>query len=274
MGFFSDFFSTGGKTEVVADPYKDVREPLVGFLNKRIGQPGPTYSGQRVAGMSDPERASIDFLNQYQTGARGLGETGRAAKGEIMKTLEGNYDPSTSPYYQAVKAEAERNLSKTKEGIADRQAGAGGFFSGATQQMMTDADIGVNQYLAAVMGDLAEKERQNMLGVIPQAYAMDVAERNIPLETAMNLQAYGSLPRMLEQAGLDTGYEDWFLSNIQYPMDIANLSAGVQTPPTYQRTSPGMFWQMANTGLEAVGDYFTAGQYSKSRGGPKKPERS
>ena len=91
--------------ETAYDPFGSTRSKLNTFLSDRIGQKGPLYTGDRVAPVSGLEQKSIDIAEKAAD-RPATGANYSLASEEIKKTLSGDYDPSTSPYYQAVKAEA------------------------------------------------------------------------------------------------------------------------------------------------------------------------
>lgn len=230
---------------VVADPYGQTRNAYLDWLNPQIGQPGKKYEGELVAPMSEQENKSFDFLRKY--GEQGFGDTFNQAKGEISKTLTNQYDPSTSPYYQAVKAQAASNLADTQKNIASNAAGGGRYWSGARLKAQgkaaTDSEMGLN----TLLGQLSQQERQNMLSVLPLASQMGQAEQQLPLEQAAAYQQLGALPRSIQQT-LDQGnYNEWLRSEVDYPLQIAALAANAQTPPTYQQKSPSVGDQLLGT---------------------------
>src|SRR3990167_7953164 len=211
--------------QTLYDPFASSRSKLNSYLTEKIGQKGPAFGGDRVAPLSDLEQKSIDKAGEYAAQPATTPTSGYAAD-EIKKTLSGDYDPSTSPYYQAVKAEAERNLTKTQENIADKAAGGGRFFSGARLKAQADAAADVNIGLNKQLGALAENERQNRLSVLPQALDLDEQQTNAPAKQAQALQVLGALPREQQQALLDAIYQEFLLSEYEYPLNIAQLASG------------------------------------------------
>lgn len=255
-----DFFKSKKQTPevaVVADPYKDVREPLNNYLNQNIGKVTP-YQGEQVAPMSSQEQKSLGTLDQYTGGADS--STYNAGKAQIEGTLNGKYDPTTSPYYQAVKAEAYRNLGDTQKGIADNAAGGGRYWSGARLQEQGRAGTDVANSLNTVMGDLANKERDRQMQMVPQAMSYGQYAEQAPLRQTEALQTYGALPRTINQATDQAAYEEWIRSNFTQPMQVAQLASGVQQAPVYGQVeySPSGFSQlmsnpMMQAGLTAAG---------------------
>lgn len=247
---YFDFGSGGGDTKVqtISDTYGKLRTPFVNYLQGQIGQPGPVYSGERTAPITAQETQSLDKVNEYANQKPGENSTINAGKQQIENTLNGNYDPSTSPYYQAVKAQAAQNLSDTQKNIASNSAGGGRYFTGSRikQQSRAATDSALN--LNTILGQQAENERQRQISVLPQALQYGQAEQNMPLQQATALQTLGSLPRTLQQNTDNSALENFYKSNYDYPLSILQLIAGVQTPPTQTATPQNSFLQNATQG--------------------------
>jgi hypothetical protein len=238
----ASFGGKGGGVSVAADPYGRLREPLINWLIPQIGQPGKTYQGEMVAPLSEQESKSFDFLRKY--GEQGYGDTFTNAKSEINKTLTNQYDPTTSPYYQAVKARAASNLDEELKGIESDAAGAGRYWTGARLERQEKARSRTTEGLNALLGALAENERQNRLNIIPQALGLAQTEQQLPLQQATAFQTLGQLPRSIQQAQDTATQNEWLRSQVEYPLQIANLAAGIQTPPTYQQNPPSAIQQL------------------------------
>lgn len=254
----------GSKTKVpevraIADPYKEVREKLNSWLTSNIGKTDQ-YQGERQAEMTDQEKRSMESLNQYAN--RGTPQTTEAARGELLKTLSGNYDPSTSPYYQAVKAEAARNLQQQNDLIASNAAGGGRYYSGGRMREQREAGVDMGNRLNTILGQQAENERQRMMQAVPLAQSMGKEQSQEALDTTDALQRYGSLPRDIQQAALDKMYEEWNTANREYPLQVAGLASGVQQAPLYGEVTkePSTFMKMAGEWNPFVGSYNT-GKY-------------
>ncbi len=245
----SGFGKAPGVT-AVADPYGGLREPYINYMKDQIGKPGPTYTGNITAPMTSQETESLDKVNQYAN--QGSNSTINAGKAEIERTLNGSYDPSTSPYYQAVKAQSAANLADTNKTIASNAAGGGRYFTGSRmkQQARATNDAGMN--LDTIMGTLAQNERQNRLNVLPQAMAYGEQEQNQPLQQATALQTLGALPRLLEQNTNNVNLENFYKSQYDYPLSILQMIAGVQSPPVYQ-ANPDRIGQLMQLGGQVAG---------------------
>lgn len=257
----------GGGTSVAADPYERVRNQLndwltgtgtpgqPGYTPGQIGQPGKSYTGEMVAPLSEQEGKSFGFLKKY--GEQGYGDTFKQGQGEISKTLTNEYDPTTSPYYQAVKAHSAKNLEETQRNIASNAAGGGRYWTGARLEQegkaARESELGLNNLL----GVLSENERQRRLDVLPQALNFGQAEQRLPLEKASAFQTLGALPRNIQQAQDTSSQNEWLRSQVEYPLEIAKLASNVQTPPTYQQKPPSGLEQLLTGAGSTAGNIGT-----------------
>lgn len=259
-----DFGSGGGspKVSTVSDTYGDARSKFLNYIAGtpypgsngdmgQIGKPGPVYGGQTTAPMSAQETASLDKVNQYAN--QGSNPTLQAGQKQIQDTLGGQYDPATSPYYQAVKAQSAANLADTNKQIASDSAGGGRYFTGSRikQQARAANQSGMN--LDTILGTLSQNERQNQLSVLPQALAYGTQEQQQPLQQASALQSLGALPRTLQQNTDNASLENFYKSQYDYPLSILSLLAGVQAPPTQTVTPQNSGLQNATQGAMTAG---------------------
>ena len=230
----------------VADPYKGIRDSVTGWLQGQVGKAGPSYGGELTAPMSPYEEQSLGWLKDYS--AAGPSETRKNATNEVNKTLTGGYDPTTSPYYQAVKAEAAANLKDTQKGIADEAAGGGRYWSGARLGVQGKAATDTTNKLNEVIGSLADQERNRMTSVLPMADQLATEEENAPLNKANALQTYGALPRNIQQAYDTALLQEWTKANYDYPLSIGSMASGVQQAPVYAQSgySPSVGSQLAS----------------------------
>jgi len=245
----SNFFSSKKTTPeytTVSDPYADIRNKTSNWLSGELGKTATPYSGEMVAPATSQEKESLSQLDKYVNQPKS--EMTGLAQEEIKKTLTGGYDPTTSPYYQAVKAESARDLEDTLGGISSDAAGGGRYWTGArldTQgSARTDAGIALNKLL----GELTLQERQNKLTAAQQAQSLGTEETNLPLQKATALQSLGSLERNLQQAQDEAVYNEW-LRQQSYPLQIAQLAQPYASQqPTLAQTgySPSGWSQLLN----------------------------
>ena len=223
-GMFSQKKTTPEYTTTY-DPFSDVRGKLSSYLSGQIGKPAEQYKGEMVAPKTKQEGQSLDWLQKYadQGQSEGMG----LANEEVKKTMSGYYDPSTSPYYQAVKAESARNLANTNQDIASQAAGGGRYWGGARLQQQQEAGSESARGLNTMLGQMAEKERMNRLNTVPIAAHLGAYQEQQPLDKAQALQQYGGLDRTLNQAQDEAVYNEWLRSTQDYPLQIAQLSQGL-----------------------------------------------
>jgi len=238
---------TQTKVGIAADPYGGVRKPLVNWLSGEIGKPAEGYTGELIAPLGEYERASLDFLKDYSGG--GTSGLRQAGQKEISKTLSGDYDPTTSPYYQAVKAESANLLREHQSNIADISASKGRYHTGARVAEQSRAGTEITQALTTLLGSLAEKERERKLAAATTAQNMGIYEEQTPLRKTVALQEFGGLERIIEQARNEAMYREWLRVNQDYPLNIGQLAAGVQQAPLYAEKGydPSGFAKMLGT---------------------------
>jgi hypothetical protein len=224
-----------------ADPYGDVREGLNKYLSDNIGKTGTPYTGETVAPMSSQEEESMKSLDAYKN--RTASDSTKAARTMAVNTLEGDYDPTKSAAYQAVKAEAMRSLGQQQDAIKDASAGGGRYYTGARLQQQREAGTDVVNRLSTIMGEGAEAERNRQVSMVPVAAALGESEELDPLKTTEALQTYGSLPRVIQQAQDEADLQEFLRTNYDFPMSIAQIAAGVQQAPLYTQNymKPSLF---------------------------------
>jgi len=246
--------STSPEYTTTYDPFGDVRSKLSSYLGGQIGQPAEKYKGELIAPKTPQETQSMDWLSKYAEG--GTGEGTSLANEEIKKTMSGYYDPSSSPYYQAVKAESARNLADVNRGIASDAAGGGRYWTGARLEQQREAGTDVANRLNTMLGGMAEQERMNRLTTLPYAMQAGQYAEEEPLRKTQALQQYGGLDRALQQAQDEAVYNEWLRSTQDYPLQIAQLSQGLAAqqpimsqvgyqPSAFQKYSP-LFSTIAN----------------------------
>jgi hypothetical protein len=250
--FKSNKQSSAPQATVIADPWAGIRDQVMGVLSQQIGKPGPTYTGETVAGKTAAEEEAVRQMGDYAA-APNTGEAFGLAKDEIRKTFAGDYDPESNKYYQAVKATATRNQDQALKTAAQFAGNRRGFYSGARLKNQGNIITDTTNNLNTTAYGLAEKERNLRASLIPQALQIDETERLAPVEKAKNLQQYGSLDRILEQARLDAIREEWIAANREYPLNILQLGSGLGAKePLYAVNSGGSSSSKSSSGSSAL----------------------
>lgn len=238
----SRFFKSKKKSQdpqfvPVHDPFKSLRKKTASHLEGQIGKPGPKFTGELVAPPTEFEETSLDRLRKVGERppiTRGL----NIARQEIDRIFSGGVDPTASPYYQAIKAAAERTGEERREAINRRFATkTGRFSSGARLEQLGETDRDVNIALNLALAEQVERERSARERAIPLATGLDEAELRSDLAPIEALQTYGALPRQLRQAYNDALREEFHISEREYPLNILQLSSGLaaQQPIFAQR---------------------------------------
>ena len=262
----SGFFSSGGgdyqspSMEMVADPYKRIRKSTEDWLVGQMGKPGPYYeAGKTVPDMGWGGEKSLEMMKKY-FGNTTVPKSVGLAEAEIAKTLQSKYDPSESPYYQAMKAAAERNRTEALKMI-DEDAGARGQrFSGARDELRKDAIVENANNMDRLLGEMTLQERQNRLAAVPQALQIASNQVGLPLTAAQGLQTTGEYDRNLEAARQQAIYNHWMQANYNWPMNIGQLGVSMQGPPIYGMggytpSTPSPFSQMMGIASPIIGGW-------------------
>ena len=215
----------------VADPYGSVREPTLDWVKGQIGKPADKYSGEFVAPSTAQEKQSLDFLQKYVD--QGQSEGMNLANEEMRKTMTDQYDPTKSGYYQAVKAEAAKNLADVQANIGDQAAGGGRYWSGARLGSQAEEATNAGMAMNKLVYGMQETERGRKLAAAPFAAQLGQYQEGLPLQKAQALQSMGGLERTLQQARNDAIYNDWLRATQEYPLQIASLASGLSKEPYY-----------------------------------------
>lgn len=250
--------------ESVYDPFSGLRGQTSSWLQGQIGKTATPYTGEQVAPMGEEEKRSFDFLRKYtdMPQPEGIG----LAKEEVRKTMQGEYDPTTSPYYQAVKAESARNLEDTLSGIKSEAAGGGRYWTGARLGEQREARTDVGNALNKLLGGMAETERARRLETAPFAAQLGEYEQKLPLQQATALQQLGALPRSISQAQNEAIYNEW-LRQQNYPIQMAQLAQGYATqqptlaqagyqPSAFSALLPGIGQGLGTAASNLLSDWF------------------
>ena len=232
----------------VANRFGSLEPKLTDFFSNQINQSGPTFPGgsnAAVAPLTGYENKSFDFLNQYGSQNFGANPSVQNAKSAVNQILSNKFDPTSDPYYQAVKAASSRNLNDTKREIKNNQSGGGRFYTGATTSKLADADIESGLNLDLVLGQLFNQRENQRLQAAPVALNIANQEAQFPLSQAAAYQSLGGLPRQVDQAKRDFDVNQFQQSQIDYPISIAQMLSGLlnANQPVLEAPKPGLLQQ-------------------------------
>jgi len=225
MGWFS-----GMKSKVKAiEPFagagklrKGMFETALPGYEERISRAGEPYPGEIVAPTSKYEEMGMEGLGKYLESPLPTEDPlfGQA-KGELERTLGGEYDPFEGEYYKAYETEYKRQLENARDALFGRLAGLGKFFGGGTvrgAERLGEAAMG--QWGTTLAG-IAERERTRRLGAIPQALETLGYEEEAPLQRILASREYGLPPR--EEERYQAEYMEYLrqLTDLGIPLDVA-----------------------------------------------------
>ena len=278
MGIFSDPKKT--KAVLAPEAFPGQRAMLGDIAGaakpgalQRLQLAGTAYQGPLVAALSEFEETGLEGLRDYLgTQLPTEGALYQSAEAEILKTLSGEeYDPASGGYYQAYRTQIMRELEEAKDRLASRASAGDKLFGGgriATEGEMEESAVG---QMALVLGQMAERERERKLSVLPQALQYTQYGEAAPLQRVAASQQFGALPRLIEQAEMDAEYQEWMrqLNDLGISLDVATGLATYQ-PGYYTQTTggPKPWTQDVGTALSIFSSLFgTKGEGGERTGG-------
>ena len=220
------------------------REYLGNLMNKEY-QP---YTGQ-VFGQYPDQGKLQDLLGSYvnrnQQPLYGL------AQGELTKTLQGDYNPITSPYYKAYRTEAVKNEQQAVNSLR-RQAEKSGMLQ-STPLIRGEADIRSNtaNTLNTLLGGMFERERTNQLNSVPEAMTVGQLLEGAPLKSAQAITTISPILKALQEEPLKYSAQQ-YAAGQEWPYShqgtIAQLLLANKYPWTYPRYTSGKTGKGAGIG--------------------------
>ena len=233
---------------------------------ERINRAGEPYPGDLTAALSGLEGQGYEGLEAYLNSSPSTdSDLFQSAKGELMKTLGGGYDPGESKYYKAYKTNLMRELQEAKDRLNASTSSREKYFGGGRVAVTGELEEDATGQLAQILGQIYENERVRRLGAVPEAMRMATYEEMAPLSRIEAALGYGEHQRGYEQEGLNREYSEWQrqLTDLGIPLDVA-LDLAKYRPDMYYPTyanKPGLFG-----GKEGVTDYKTGGDAQNIQG--------
>ncbi len=224
MGFFDKSIDTEFAPIRNISKKMPVHSQATGFLQELYGQ-DVEYPRRKIVGMSQPEEEGQSLL-------------GRILSGQAFA------DPRTSPAYQGFREESKRVTEEGASAMRHRQNMGGMFRSGTAGKQEGDFRANMGAKELSFLGQLYERER----------------ERDNPYTRLMASSKYGALPRLLEQATMDSEYQaalSELLAPYQLQAPLAQTLLGsdpMQTANTFIGPSTADKWQQ---GMSMGGDVAT-----------------
>lgn len=253
MGLF-DFFKGGGDKgggggqPIQPRPdygYKSAGE-LYSWANdyktKYPYDPAKPYSGELTAPRTETQDRGQGILNTYLDQPM-YNDSFKAARDTTLGTLDGSYDPRTSPYYKSMKDQIMRDQKEASDAVMHRQAQTGMLHSDPTGIQMRKLAENTSGQLATLLGGLYENDRNRQMKAIPYATALGTLEDQIPLNRVQAAETLGAMPQQQEQSTLDRLYNEYLRqqSGAREPLNIyeglTGRSFGEYAPQPYYPSS-------------------------------------
>jgi hypothetical protein len=199
------------------------------YLSQALNKQTPTFSANQGVAKNeytDQIKSQLaSYLNRTQPQSVALAEQ------ELQSTLQGNYDPNTSQYYQGVRQQADLNLNDALNRYSQGQYLKGNLRSTTTDtgrsRLLAENSANLNQ----ILGNLALQERQNRLNAVNQAMQMGQYQSGEQLSSLNQLSSVSNYLTQQDQKAKDFEYQEWLRAQ-QQPLSIAQILA--QTPVNYE----------------------------------------
>lgn len=189
-------------------------------------QPGKAYSGNFTAPASRFERRGLDeFLTQYLDQPL-VTPNLRQSQQYYQDTLGGGFDPGSSEYYQALRGELDYNSRGAIDAFNAELGSRGKFFSSEALEKTGDITAQTSIAKDKILQELAREERGYKERAAANAPGLEKFISGIPLERAGAATTVGALPRILEQADLESLYKD-FLRRQGELGDVVGKGSGI-----------------------------------------------
>lgn len=208
--------------------------------------PGASYTGDlNVAGTpTSQEQSGLDQLTKY-LGKPGTGSLFDQATGQISDTLSGKFaDPNASPFIKAMMKVGQNQLNDQITQERGTRGARGTYYTNAGINAEGKLRGTATDNLNALVGQFIQQERQNQLGAATTAQQLDqYKNQTVPLNAINASQTYGGLARTIQQANLESQYQDFVrqrteLGNNQnvattLAVNQPNITPGQVTTPKY-----------------------------------------
>ena len=229
---------------------------------ERLGRAGEAYPGQLTAGLSEFEQQGLGTLGDFLSSELPTeGALFTASRDELLKTLEGGYDPGESDYWKAYQQNVQRLSQEAQDRINAQTSARDKFFGGGRIAVSGELQETITGNLQQELGRLYERERERKLSAVDPAMRLATFEELAPLSRVEASQQFGALPRQVEQQGLSAEYLEWQrqLTDLGLPLDV------IRQLSTYQAD----FWAPEAAGGEGFGNLASslASIFAQSGGG-------
>jgi len=174
-------------------------KPLLTPMQKKLGKTlyqrlTPLLKSPQAFAPTSYEMAGLEMLKKGVTPT----PLQTALSQQILTTLQGGYNPYTSPYYQAMRQQLEQTGKEAQSSLLSNLAKQG--LIGETTNVraalpITDLQSKITGGLGQLIAQVAEKERERQLQTLPYATQLAEMQQRLPMQRAELLARYGRIPR-------------------------------------------------------------------------------
>jgi hypothetical protein len=215
------------------------------WLESLYNQGTPDIPARTVVGQSDAEQQGTQLLEQYLNSSMpadyGVGMD------QLRSTVAGEYDPSTSKYYQGYREASQMEEADAVNALRRRAQITGMGASSASLGKESKTRRGYSADRMGMLGQLYEGERNKMLTAAPQLMQGADYEGNRSLRQASAGLSLGASSRQIEQEQEDAIYNS-VMQELMFPYEVlAPIASGVAGGGYTQKS-----WGESQSGLADV----------------------
>jgi hypothetical protein len=169
------------------------------------------------------------------------------AESQLMGTLQGDYDPRTSPYYKSLREQALREEQEAVNRLKREGVATGMLQSSPYVRAEAELRGDTASKLSELLGGMYENERGRMIEAVPQAMEVGQYQEGQPLQTAQAISAISPILKQLMEEPKAFDYQQ-FKEEQAWPY-------AVQVPLLQQLLgyAPWYMPQYENTGIMGSG---------------------
>lgn len=163
MGLFSKGKKAKFREIPLSASQKEADKLLQGLVTEDV-----TIPEQQIAPLSELERVGIGKIGEL--GGIDTGALGQSAADVLEKTLAGDFDPRTSPFFQGFRQEAQRLKGEAISDVQRRSQRLTGAPAGTALRQTGEVGARADESILQVLGQLFETERARQFSAVPQAF--------------------------------------------------------------------------------------------------------
>jgi len=260
-GFFKSKKGGIEKTSTLSPEQEKIMKKLAPWIEERIGKGLPRWEGEWVAEPSEYEELGLGRLGEYLKSEPS--ELLGYGLGRYKEALEGLSPEETYDWYMKYIAPLEKRYMEEEviPRIREEYIPTGTFYGTPRYERVGKAweQFGAEQLGRIGRAIMSEREAaRQMLGYLP---TMTALEEERPLRLAEAGLRLGALPRLLEQARLESEIQEFIRTTPELSpiLDKALQLLSLQTQAAYYRPyRPSPFVQMLQALAPAAGYYLGA----------------